>query len=225
MKPPALPTGGLPCGQVDPDHQEAVISMHEKEADSIEDSASTLDKLREKAIREGLDTEERLFLGQAALAVKFPNGRTTRPVVVREKDAMPLLDLPLGDIRYVGDFEAIARPSLGTIECLLGSTNSPGFVSLRALSQIPGAVGPEAKAASDPEDVEVEDAPEEARYAWRIAVSNGSMEIEISPSSQVMHALLGRHARQATVKIFGAPCSTHDSALRTLEDYGLGDTF
>lgn len=152
-------------------------------------------------------------------SLELPNGRSTRTVRISERRAASAADLPLEYIRFIGDYDAILRTDLGSIECVVRRNGRSGF-GAATLARITRAIDDASgDAEAIQEETEAEEAASEISYSepWSLRVIRDNLAIEISepsPDAVVLLTSMG-----ATIKISGGACATQAEALATLESY------
>jgi hypothetical protein len=186
----------------------------------------------------GVDEDELELYG---LVVDFPNGREKRRVLVTPGRADRLKVVTFEEISFLGRYDAVHDRGEGNIEAAVS------FVGRRPLLfdmiTIPGAeileVDPESGAVIRSlgpyfaqEDLKGGDSSRMGaslgkEHSWRLVIENcpTSMEVEISPVSPTLTGFFSFDPVQSsrlhsglTLKIRGATCEGHDSAVSVLED-------
>jgi hypothetical protein len=154
--------------------------------------------------------------GEPGLRILLPAGREKRGVTVRETaEAARLLAIPFEEYSFVGDYEAIAHYSKGTIEAVIRPADRfmPGAPYVAR--QLFGLLWePEAEESSpDSKKMRLEVVP-------HIAPNGESVVLE--PPSRDVRALIARASRGSgfTLRISGSPLSGQEHAIERLETLG-----
>lgn len=176
------------------------------------------------------------------LGISIPNGRNKRRLAVGLARAQRLLEIPFEQYRLLGGYLAINNSSESYIE-VLPRLAGPGF-SRRGIYDLPGieiiehaATNPVTGGDGEVVDETVESEPSTERDAiragarWRLRVedSRHSWSVEFSEVSKAFLAFINdpllrrtwnERPLPATLKIHGINASSHDEALRRLEEIG-----
>lgn len=190
-----------------------------------------LEALIRRASAANIETETRTFEDlepghpRSYAFLKLPNGRRTRRIVAYPRTIPNLLAIDFENFVVLGDYLALVDKRSGDIEAKV-SSGPASRVAQRLLDRVPGI---EVLSSGEPEtddDAFAEETPEALRKKpisdWRLAVSSGNINIEISPSSPGFDAIFGQGA---TIKIKGVANSSHDEALEALHRYGSAMLF
>lgn len=209
------------------------------EADEVDEvDEAMLPRLQQ--MLQGLGTNisvERDVDGDLQVAIEYPNGKDSRRVVYylpqgsEEEAAARLSTANLSRFVFLAEYQAVVDKLSGTIEAQLApyGASTASHMPATRFTRLPGIEildpdpdpGPEAE---DEEGVGVPRTPED----WRLRVSRGGIQLEVSPmSSDVRLLLRGRTTgiQMASLKITGVTTATHDEAVEALGRLGTSFLF
>lgn len=178
---------------------------------------------------EPLDSDE-----PKRLLIQVPNGRTTRPLILRNDRARLLSTLDLTQVTCIGSWEATLDRRSDSLEVRLSGAGS--VPSANVMMRVPGAeqVSPTSQALAttfgEDDHLNEEDALDEDAVLrpinWRLPLAslNTSIEAELCASSDLSIAFSQRSwirgNRSVSLKISGLGLQRHDDAQKALEEIG-----
>jgi hypothetical protein len=208
------------------------------------------DSIRDRALHAGLPVAlERWSYGEDdpdpyLLVVSLSNGRDKRSFSIGEPQAEDFEAIAFENLKILGDYRAIYDPTSLTVEALL---DAPVRILPRSFIENAGGeileedqqTGTVVEIIGTPDNLRTRlNMPPEkpiwqmlhsrSQFSWRVKVANSPvpLDIEISPVSRLMRAILawedfrnGTRARRISLKIRNYDYKTHDEAVSSLEDY------
>ncbi|WP_306749092.1 hypothetical protein, partial [Saccharothrix yanglingensis] len=186
------------------------------------------------AIAAGLDYVAKKDGGTTSLTLSIPNGRNTRALHVNPAIARVLIRDGIGDVVFLGEYQAIFDRSTGVIEAFVRSVGRFGSIP-RELRHLPGvqavkkddsSQSEEAHEFEDVDESALADVDEDVLYNyWKLEVSSAAtpLAIEFSPATERLAALARRPYREpnplVSMEIRGVTIDRHDDLLDLLERY------